>query len=244
MRLFPVRAGGGRSCHTEVVAALALPPATRPVARHRRRPGRAPGGLDLGAQSRHDAGEAGPCRPWHLVDAGSWQPEAATLTVTWTDGARPGQWTFRDQHPLLPETVRERVQASVVLSTRLVLGERRTGRVAIRPDLATRELIPQTVLARSVRPDDTGVREQVEAAMADLQRPGGPASPLSDAGARGPVLGGAAGARRGARSRGRGHPNMPFPAPPGTGFLGAQILCYSCARRRLPCHSIGRAADC
>src|SRR6476646_7583239 len=82
-------------------------------------------------------------RPWHLVDAGSWQPETATLTVTWVDGRRPGQWTLR-----------ERVQASVVLSTRLVLGEGRTGRVAIRQDLATRALVPQTVLARRVRADD------------------------------------------------------------------------------------------
>jgi hypothetical protein len=108
-------------------------------------------------------------RPWHLVDAGSWQPETATLTVTWVDGRRPGQWTFRDQQTLLPETLRERVQASVVLSTRLVLGEGRTGRVAIRQDLATRALVPQTVLARRVRADDPEVREQVEAALAELR---------------------------------------------------------------------------
>ena len=104
---------------------------------------------------------------WSTPGRGS--PRPATLTVTWVDGARPGQWTFRDQQTLLPETLRERVQASVVLSTRLVLGERRTGRVAIRQDLATRELIPQTVLARRVRADDPGVREQVEAALAELR---------------------------------------------------------------------------
>jgi hypothetical protein len=115
------------------------------------------------------AGELALRKPWHLVDAGSWQPEAATLSVTWTDGTRPGQWTFRGQQTLLPETVRERVQASVVLSTRLVLGERRTGRVAIRQDFATRELIPQTVLARRVPADDPEVRLQVEAALADLR---------------------------------------------------------------------------
>ena len=96
-------------------------------------------------------------------------PSPPRLTVTWTDGTRPGQWTFRGQQTLLPETVRERVQASVVLSTRLVLGERRTGRVAIRQDLATRELVPQTVLARRVRADDPEVRIQVEAALADLR---------------------------------------------------------------------------
>ena len=52
-------------------------------------------------------------RPWHLVDAGSWQPETATLTVTWVDGRRPGQWTFRDQQTLLPET---QVTVSVAVS--------------------------------------------------------------------------------------------------------------------------------
>jgi hypothetical protein len=172
MRLFPVRAGrrGRPQLPPEVVAALALPHGDRVLAFATDDNRGAHLVASTWALSSVTAqGQLAFRRPWHLVDAGSWQPEAATLTVTWTDGARPGQWTFRDQHTLLPETVRERVQASVVLSTRLVLGERRTGRVAIRQDLATRELIPQTVLARSVRPDDTGVREQVEAAMAELR---------------------------------------------------------------------------
>ncbi len=107
-------------------------------------------------------------RPWHLVDSGVWQHETSTLTVTWVDGARPGQWTFRDQRTLLPETLRERVQASVVLATRLTLGGRRSARVAIRQDLATRELIPQTVLARGTRADDAEVADQISRAMADL----------------------------------------------------------------------------
>src|SRR5450759_3320457 len=85
-------------------------------------------------------------RRWLSVDAGAWEPVTASLTVTWADGRRAGQWSFRDQQTLLPETVRERVQASVVLSTRLNVGDRRTGRVAIRQDFATRELIPQTLL--------------------------------------------------------------------------------------------------
>lgn len=108
-------------------------------------------------------------RPWHLVDAGVWQPETYTLSVTWTDGHRPAQWTFRDQRTLLPEVLRERVQGSVVLATRLLLGDRRTGRVAIRKDFATRELIPQVVLGRGVRPDAPDVQAQVQAAMADLK---------------------------------------------------------------------------
>ncbi|MHB8300243.1 MAG: hypothetical protein ACYDDW_17170 [Dermatophilaceae bacterium] len=106
-------------------------------------------------------------RRWLSVDAGSWEPE--TLTVTWADGRRAGQWSFRDQQSLLPETLRERVQASVVLSTRLTLGDRRMGRVAIRQDFATRELIAQTILGRYARADDPEVQAHVQAALAHLR---------------------------------------------------------------------------
>jgi hypothetical protein len=108
-------------------------------------------------------------RRWLSVDAGSWEPETATLSVTWADGQLPEEWTFRDQPTLLPETVRERVQASVVLSTHLALGDRRTARVAIRQDFATRELISQTILGRYARADDPEVQAHVRAALADLR---------------------------------------------------------------------------
>jgi len=108
-------------------------------------------------------------RRWLSVDAASWEPETETMTVTWADRRRGGQWTFRDQQTRLPETVRERVQASVVLVTRLTLGDRRTGRVAIRQDFATRELIAQTILGPYARPDDPEVQAHVQAALAHLK---------------------------------------------------------------------------
>jgi len=108
-------------------------------------------------------------RRWLSVDAGAWEPQTATLTVTWADGKRAGQWSFRDQPTLLPETVRERVQASVVISTRLTLDDKRTGRVAIRQDFATRELIPQTILGRHSRADDPEVAASVQGALAHLR---------------------------------------------------------------------------
>ncbi len=108
-------------------------------------------------------------RRWLAVDAGAWEPETATLTVTWADGGRGAQWSFRDQQTLLPETLRERVQASVVIATRLTLGDRRNGRVAIRQDFATRELIPQTILGRYTRADDPEVQAHVQAALAHLR---------------------------------------------------------------------------
>jgi hypothetical protein len=108
-------------------------------------------------------------RRWLLVDAGSWEPEGETLTVTWTDATRARQWSFRDQPTRLPETLRERVQASVVIATHLNLGDRRTGRVAIRQDFQTRELIAQTILGRYTRGDDPEVKAHVEAALAHLR---------------------------------------------------------------------------
>jgi hypothetical protein len=108
-------------------------------------------------------------RRWLSVDAGAWEPEMAILTVTWADGGRAGQWSFRDQQTLLPETLRERVQASVVLSTRLTLGDRRTGWVAIRQDFATRELLAQTIPGRHTRSDDPEVQAHVQAALAYLK---------------------------------------------------------------------------
>jgi hypothetical protein len=108
-------------------------------------------------------------RRWLSVDAGIWDPEIATLTVTWADGRPAGQWSMRDQATLLPETVRERVQASVVLSARLMLGDRRSGRVAIRQDFATGELISQTILGRSTSLDDPEVQAHVKAALAHLR---------------------------------------------------------------------------
>lgn len=108
-------------------------------------------------------------RRWLAVDAAAWEPDTATLTVTWADGGRGAQWSFRDQETRLPETLRERVQASVVIATRLTLGDRRNGRVAIRQDFATRELIPQTILGRYTRADDPEVQAHVQAALAHLR---------------------------------------------------------------------------
>ena len=107
-------------------------------------------------------------RPWYLVDAGNWSHDLFQLTVTWVDEHRPSQWVFRESS-LLPETLRERVQASVVLAQRVELGERRSARAVIRQDLATGNLVEQVVLGRGVRASDPGVTEQTNAAMAFLK---------------------------------------------------------------------------
>lgn len=114
------------------------------------------------------AGEVVLARPWHLVDSGTWSHDAFLLTVTWVDRHKPAQWVFREPS-LLPETLRERVQASVVLAQRVELGERRSARAVIRQDLASGELVEQVVLGKGVRPDDPGVEPQTAAALAYLR---------------------------------------------------------------------------
>ncbi len=114
------------------------------------------------------AGEVDLGRPWHLVDAGGWDHDTFALTVTWVDGARTSTWVLPEPR-MLPETVRERVQASVVLAERVELPGRRFARVVVRSDLATGDLLEQTILGRGVRRDDPGVAEATAAARADLR---------------------------------------------------------------------------
>ncbi|KQU66337.1 hypothetical protein [Phycicoccus sp. Root101] len=114
------------------------------------------------------AGEPTLTRPWHEVDSGSWSAELTQLTVTWIDGTRPSQWVLGDT-TLLPETLRERVQASVVLTQKIELGPRRTARAVIRQDLGRGGLVEQVVLGRGVRADDPEVAAATAAALAYLR---------------------------------------------------------------------------
>lgn len=110
-------------------------------------------------------------RPWMDVDSGQWNPDAWTLSVTWTDRSRPVQFTFTGLDTRLPEVFHERVQASVVLSAPLPLtGPGGSGRVVIRKDLRSGRLHEQRVLGRRTDPSDPAVAQaisQVSAALRD-----------------------------------------------------------------------------
>ncbi len=107
-------------------------------------------------------------RPWHLVDSGTWVGEDAALRVTWVDRHPPTRVVL-PRPGLLPETLRERVQASVVIAETVDLGGGRTARVVVRRVLATGELVAQAVLGPGVRLDDPGVRGAVEAGLARVR---------------------------------------------------------------------------
>lgn len=101
----------------------------------------------------HSDGTVRWLRPWHEVDAASWGRESETLTVSFVDGGRPVMLPMTNQRIFLM-TLRERVQASVVLATDLALEGARKARAVIRQDLATGDLLEQLVLGRGTRPSE------------------------------------------------------------------------------------------
>jgi hypothetical protein len=107
-------------------------------------------------------------RPWHLVDAGTWTGADLALRVTWVDDAPPLRLVLPEPGAL-PETLRERVQASVVLAETIDLGGPGTARVVVRRDLATGELLSQTVLGRGVNHGDADVAERIAAGLARVR---------------------------------------------------------------------------
>lgn len=107
-------------------------------------------------------------RPWRMVDTGTWDPRSRILRVTWVDGGAAERWQLADD-TMVPQVLRERVQASVVLVEAVDLGEGRTARVVVRKDLADGALSTQTVLGPGVRSSDPGVLETTREAVARLR---------------------------------------------------------------------------
>ncbi len=107
-------------------------------------------------------------RPWHLVDSGTWVGEDTALSITWVDRHPPTRLVLPEPG-LLPEALRERVQASVVLAETVDLVGGRSAKVVVRRVLATGELTSQGVLGPGVRIDDPGVREAVTAGLARVR---------------------------------------------------------------------------
>lgn len=111
-------------------------------------------------------------RPWHDVASGGWDPVTGTISVAWADGGRSAMLTFGQGHDDLADVFRERVQASVVTSDQVLLdddeGPASAGRVSLRKNLATEELLVQVKLNRGVRRSDPDVAAALERAIADL----------------------------------------------------------------------------
>ncbi len=88
-------------------------------------------------------------RPWLEVDHAVWEQESRTLVIWWVDSRRTTPLEIQDDVGRLPEVIRERVQASVVLTASVPLPNGRAGRVALRRDpdgaLVAQSLVPPGV---------------------------------------------------------------------------------------------------
>lgn len=107
-------------------------------------------------------------RPWHMVDSGVWERDSSTLRVTWVDRAAPSVFLLLEPNQF-PETLRERVQGTVVASEPVDLGQQRSARVVVRRDLARDVLVCQTILGRGVHSTDPGVLAATEAVLSRLR---------------------------------------------------------------------------
>jgi hypothetical protein len=103
-------------------------------------------------------------RAWSDVDRASYAPESSTITVTWVDGAPALALHLADpRRTALVQTLRERVQSSVVLSETVTFAEGRSARVAVRRG-ADGRLFSQVVTGPGVDLDDPEVADRVDAA--------------------------------------------------------------------------------
>lgn len=116
-----------------------------------------------------DAQETVIDRRWLEVDTGTWRAEDSTLHVTWVGESTPWRIVVDgDPRPFL-EAFRERVQASVVVTSEVAAPGGGSGRVAVRRDFGGGALVVQRVLGRATAPGDPEVAAALDAAEADLR---------------------------------------------------------------------------
>lgn len=110
-------------------------------------------------------------RPWHEVSAGAWEPLTQTISVTWVDGGRAAQWTLAesaDQGAAFATAFYERVAESVLIDAPVEIEGRSLGRVAIRRDMRTGDLLRQVTWSRAARHDDEHARAYAQVLLDDL----------------------------------------------------------------------------
>ncbi len=110
------------------------------------------------------------------------------LQVTWADGSRQLLLELAGDAGFLPEVIRERVEASVVVSRRIGAGGRRGVRVAVRRAGPGAALTTQVVADRGVDLAEPELAARVAAELADLREQTG-MHRISRSGAWAPAVG-------------------------------------------------------
>jgi hypothetical protein len=112
-------------------------------------------------------------RAWCDVSGARMDPDAAVLTVTWVDGAPPTALRLTDDRSrVFPDTVRQCIDSSILLSEKVPLPAGREARVALRRD-ADGGLLTQVVGTPDVDLTDPATAAAVDAAEARLREAAG-----------------------------------------------------------------------
>lgn len=112
--------------------------------------------------------------PFVSVLGARWLPETTTLVLELVGEAAP-QFVELDDPGLLPETVRERVQASIVVTSRVaVQGRRGVTLGGRRPPDGSGPITWQVSYDAGLDPEDPRVDEVVQATLRQLQEQVGP----------------------------------------------------------------------
>ena len=106
--------------------------------------------------------------PWTDVVHAQWYDEEKVLEVDLLPGDEPSYLLTLAEPGRVPETVHERVMASIVLSRRVALPGG-GGRLVARRGVGSGETVWQVVVDDGVDLADPTVRDRVDAALADLQ---------------------------------------------------------------------------
>jgi hypothetical protein len=152
---------GSRRLPPEVRTALALRPGERVLSRART----ADDGYAVATtEALHLPG--GVRLPWHRVDKATWDEEGVSVTMT----DRAAHRAALPDPGLLPETVRERVTASIMASRHVRLDPRGGVRLVARRVPGTDEPRWDFVFDAGLDPADPGLRALAEQALEEMRR--------------------------------------------------------------------------
>lgn len=110
---------------------------------------------------------------WDRVAAVVWSDTASMLQVSLADERRQLELELAGKSGYLPEVIRERVEASVVISRRIPVTGRRGVRVAIRRAAPGAALTTQVVADHGVDVDEPDLAARIAAELADLREQAG-----------------------------------------------------------------------
>lgn len=125
--------------------------------------------LPTGAAVEEDGTSAYARLPWHTLATAGWDDASEVLTVVEL-GANASGLRLRLPEPgMLPEVVRERVTASVVVTAHVPLLGDKGVRILGRRRFGADELVWQLVYDPGVDDTDAGIRARAEAALEEVR---------------------------------------------------------------------------